>query len=170
MQVDLARQRLEEVEATLEKLRCGRAKKTDAEVDGIPIDVRLFLITELRQVSRTDLTILNSLDQNDTPADRSLLKKIVLLQDHVNDLTKELRTCSAHLHRSELDEKAIFQDNKVTTEESSGDDPGRPRQGLDQKTAESWQNFDNVFQAHYPHITWSNEIRNVSSHADLFAL
>lgn len=58
LQVDLARQRLEEVEATLEKLRCGRAKKTDAEVDGIPIDVRLFRISELRQVSRTDLTIL----------------------------------------------------------------------------------------------------------------
>lgn len=83
----------------------------------------------------------------------------MLLQDHILDLTKELSHSMSHGPHSELSEAAVFQDNKLPVSPLEGADA--PEQSDGRPAPETWKNFDNVFQAHYPHITWSNEARNV---------
>jgi hypothetical protein len=96
--------------------------------------------------------------QDDTPADRSLLKKIVLLQDHVNDLKKELAGTKSRHKPDELSEQAVWKD---TTNPAKPPDDTQSA-GV-QTSSETWESFDNVIQVHHPHITWTDEARNVRS-------
>lgn len=94
--------------------------------------------------------------QDDTPADRSLLKKIVLLQDHINDLKKELASTKSRHKPNELSEQAVWKDTINLSKA-----PDDTQSAGAQTASDAWESFDNVIQVHHPHITWTNDARNV---------